>query len=63
MLGAVRTDPSERDCRTASPQPERAIEADDELFFIGKLPISAKNGPLFGLASGKIGVRGDILET
>ncbi len=39
------------------------IEDDRVLFFTRKLPISAKEGHFFGLASGKIGMRGDILET
>jgi hypothetical protein len=39
------------------------IKADNGLFFIGKLPISAKNGHLFGFGSGKMGVCGDKTET
>jgi len=39
------------------------IEADRVLFFTGQLSISAKDKHILGLASGKIDVRKDILET
>jgi hypothetical protein len=39
------------------------IEDDGVLFFLHKVPILANRGHFFGLASGKIGMRGDILET
>jgi hypothetical protein len=40
-----------------------SIEDDGVLFYIGQLPISANRGHFFGLASYKIDMRGDILET
>ena len=42
---------------------ETAIKDDNELFFTQKVSISAKNGYFLGLDLGKIGMRGDILET
>ena len=39
------------------------IESDGVLFFTLKLPIPAKNKHFIGYASGKIDMRGDILET
>ncbi len=39
------------------------IEYDGVLFFTRKLSISVKQGHFFGLDSGKIGMRGDIMET
>jgi len=39
------------------------IEDDRVLFCTRTLPISANDGHFLGLASGKIDVRGDILET
>ncbi len=39
------------------------IEDDRVLFFTWKLRISANHGRFFGLASGKIGMRGDTLDT
>jgi hypothetical protein len=42
---------------------DSCIEDDGVLFFTRKLSISAKSGYFLGLASGKIGMRGDILET
>ncbi len=39
------------------------IESDRVLFCTGKLPISANHGHSFGLASGKIGVCSDKMET
>ena len=42
---------------------DTVIEDDDELFFIRKLPISAKKGHIPGPVPGKIGICSDILVT